>query len=64
MSDSLDMLEQSRIAATVFSRAEADWIGHIFLEAALLQVPEIGFKIPLAEFYEGLTFDSLDATDA
>jgi len=51
------MLEQDRVAATVFSRAGDDWIGHIFVGEATLAMPEIGIEVPLAEFYEGLVFD-------
>lgn len=50
------ILEQDRIAATVFERAANDWIGHILTENDVLAMPEIGVKIPLAEFYEGLDF--------
>ena len=51
------MLEQDRIAATVFARVEGDWVGHVILEDAILAMPEIGQEIPLAEFYEGLVFE-------
>jgi Uma2 family endonuclease len=51
------ILEQDRIAATIFVRGEGDWIGHVVLEDAILTMPEIGVEIPLAEFYEGLVFD-------
>lgn len=50
------ILEQDRIAATVFERAANDWIGHILTENDVLAMPEIGVEIPLAEFYEGLDF--------
>lgn len=48
------MLEQERIAATAFFRAEGDWIGHVLGENAQLELPEIGIAFPLAELYEGL----------
>jgi Uma2 family endonuclease len=51
------ILEQDRIAATIFVRSEKNWIGHVVLEDAILTMPEIGVEIPLAEFYEGLVFD-------
>ena len=51
------ILEQDRIAATVFTRVADDWVGHVLLEDAILAMPEIGLEIPLAEFYEGLVFD-------
>ena len=52
------ILEQDRIAATVFTRAGSDWVGHVLLEDALLAMPEIGVEVPLSEFYEGLVFDA------
>jgi Uma2 family endonuclease len=55
------MLEQDRIAATVFSRAGDDWIGHVLKEGATLHMPEIGIELPLAELYEGLDFSRSDA---
>lgn len=54
------ILEQDRIAATIFSRAGDDWVGHILDGDALLSMPEIGIQVSLAEFYEGLTFDTAD----
>jgi Uma2 family endonuclease len=58
------ILEQDRIAATVFTRVADDWVGHVLLEDAILAMPEIGLEIPLAELYEGLVFDkSEDAAE-
>lgn len=54
------MLEQDRIGATVFTRVGDDWIGHILLEDAFLQMPEIGIELPLADLYEGLVFENDD----
>jgi Uma2 family endonuclease len=54
------ILEQDRIAATVFARAGGDWIGHVFLDGAILAMPEISVDVPLAEFYDGLVFDEPD----
>ncbi|PHK94171.1 hypothetical protein CR162_14615 [Pseudoroseomonas rhizosphaerae] len=50
------MLEQDRVAATVFARVEGDWVGHVLREDAVLEMPEIGISVPLAELYEGLSF--------
>lgn len=47
------MLEQDEIAATVFERAGADWIGHVLAADAVLRMPEIGAEVPLAELYDG-----------
>jgi Uma2 family endonuclease len=57
------MLEQDRIAATVFSRAGDDWVGHVFVGDAILSMPEIGIEVPLPELYEGLVFDHETAED-
>jgi len=48
------MLEQTQIAATMFERLGDDWIGHLLDADAVLQMPEIGIELPLAELYEGL----------
>ena len=47
------MLEQDEIAATVFERAGADWIGHVLAADAVLRMPEIGTEVHLAELYDG-----------
>ena len=44
------ILEQDSIAATVFSRLGSDWIAR----ADVLQMPEIGIEISLAEIYADL----------
>lgn len=55
------MLEQDRIGATVFSRAGDDWVGHVLGEDAILQMPEIGVELPLAELYDGIDLGALEA---
>ncbi len=57
------MLEQDRIAATVYVRVDGDWKVHVLLEDASLSMPEIGVEIPLAEFYEGLALDVQDDSE-
>jgi Uma2 family endonuclease len=52
------MLEQTRMAATVFERSRTDWIGHILSGDAVLQFLEIGIELPLAEIYEGIELAS------
>ena len=52
------MLEQDRIGATVFSRDGGEWRGRVLTERDTLAMPEIGADVPLAEFYEGLTFEA------
>lgn len=54
------MLEQDRVAATIWSRAGDDWIGHILTEDAVLSMPEVGVELPLAEFYEGVELAPLE----
>jgi hypothetical protein len=51
------MLEQARIGATVHVRAVDGWNVLVLKDDDTLDLPEIGLAIPLAEFYEGLTFD-------
>ncbi len=50
------MLEQNTPAATIFSRIDGDWIGHVYTGAAVLKLPQIGVELPLAALYEGLDF--------
>jgi len=50
------MLEQDRMAATVFERAGDDWVGHLLIGEAVLAMPEIGVELTLAEVYEGVAF--------
>jgi Uma2 family endonuclease len=57
------ILEQDRIAATVFARVESDWIGHVLTEDAILSMPEIGVELPLAELYEGIELNPPQDTE-
>ena len=57
------MLEQDRIGATVHGRAADGWSVVVLKEDDTLALPEIGLSIPLAEFYEGLTFEHDPAED-
>jgi Uma2 family endonuclease len=50
------MLEQDEPAATVFAREGDRWVGTLCKSDAVLAMPEIGIEVPLAEFYEGLSF--------
>ena len=54
------MLAQDRQQATVFARINSDWIGHIVSGNASLMMPEIGIEIPMAELYEGVSFEEPD----
>jgi Uma2 family endonuclease len=50
------MLAQDRQFATVFARVADDWVGHIVSGNAILDMPEIGLKVPLGDLYEGVPF--------
>ena len=50
------ILEQSTIAAEVFTRNGNDWAGRIQGAGSTLAIPEAGIEIPLDELYEGLDF--------
>ena len=52
------MLEQDRIGATVHVRAQDGWSVLVLKDDDTLAMPEIGLSIPLAEFYDGLEFDT------
>lgn len=51
------ILSQDQVLATMFERVGEDWIGHILGPDAVIRMPEIDIEVPLAEFYEGITFD-------
>jgi Uma2 family endonuclease len=51
------MLEQDQQAATVFARSGDDWVGHVLSGDVVLDMPEIGISIALAELYEGVELD-------
>ncbi len=50
------MLEQDRIAATVFARDGDDWVGHLLVApGTTLALPEVGIAaIRMADLYEGV----------
>jgi Uma2 family endonuclease len=48
------ILEQSRPAATVYTRAGDAWVAHVLVGEAELALPEIDSNIPLSEIYEGV----------
>jgi len=50
------ILEQSRPAATVYTRAGSDWVADFLIADADLAMPEIGIGIPLNDLYEGVAF--------
>ena len=50
------MLEQDGPGGTVFSRIGGEWLGRVFDATAVLDMPEIGIAVPVAELYEGISF--------
>ncbi|MBS0640240.1 MAG: Uma2 family endonuclease [Proteobacteria bacterium] len=50
------LLEQDRMAATVFSRDGDRWVGELLVGDRLLEMPEIGISVPLTEIYEDVEF--------
>ena len=57
------MLEQDFVGATVFARSGDDWVGHVLGADAILDMPEIGIELPLAELYEGIVFAGDETRD-
>jgi Uma2 family endonuclease len=52
------MLEQDAPSAVVYTRDGERWTHDILLADAVLALPEIGVAFPLAELYEGLSFEA------
>ncbi len=48
------MLEQDRIAATVFARTRDGWSGQLLGPGEALDMPEIGLRVSLDELYLGV----------
>jgi Uma2 family endonuclease len=57
------MLEQTRIAATVFARVNDNWIGTVITGEAVLAMPEIGVELPLSELYVDVDLPPPDTDD-
>ena len=57
------MLEQDGVSATVYARVQDGWSVLVLTDNDTLDMPEIGLSIPLAEFYEGLSFETAPAED-
>ncbi len=56
------MLEQDRVAATVFAREGDDWVGRrVVGPDATLDMPELGIAaVALSRLYRGIDFDEVD----
>jgi Uma2 family endonuclease len=48
------ILEQDRVAATVFARQGNDWAGHVIIGDTDLPLPEAGASIRLRDLYRGI----------
>ena len=54
------ILEQDRVGATVFDRANDDWAGHVLLAGDTLAMPEIALSLPLTDLYRGVKLPSAE----
>ena len=54
------MLEQDGVAAVAYWRAGETWTHEILVKDSTLALPEIDVAFPLAELYEGLSFETPD----
>ena len=52
------LLEQDGAAATTYTRTDTGWIVDQLDGAEVLDMPEIGISIPMAELYDGLDFSA------
>ena len=57
------MLEQTRVAATVFVRSGENWTGTVVTGDATLAMPEIGVELPLSELYADVDLPPPDTDD-
>ena len=56
------VLSQDDISGTMFERIADDWVGHLLSSDTVLNMPEIGIKLPLAELYEGVRLSVEDSS--
>ena len=52
------ILEQTRARAVVFSRKGADWVSEMVRREGVLDMPEIGIRLTVADLYDGLELES------
>ena len=57
------MLEQDGVSATVYARSGDVWTLEILVANSILALPEIEVELPLAELYEGISFETDRAAD-
>lgn len=55
------MLEQTAVAATIFSRDGEDWVGRLLTGDSTLALPAIGVELPLASLYEDIALPQADS---
>ena len=56
------LIEQEEIGITVHvRRADEPWTTTTLVEGSTLSLPEIGIELPLADLYDGVTFDDGEA---
>ncbi len=55
------MIEQDRAFATVIVRSEVAWQHVLVGRGGMLEMPELGIEVPMAELYDGLTLDEVSS---
>lgn len=58
------ILEQDSIAAMVFARHDGAWLARPLVGGDVLEMPEIGVELPLAEIYDGVELPEPAADEA
>ena len=53
------MLEQDRVAATLFARLSDGWSGQVLAAGDTLAFPELGISVPLDDLYVGVALPEL-----
>jgi Uma2 family endonuclease len=56
------VLMQDEIGGTMFERIGEDWVGHLLAADTILHMPEVGLDVPLAELYDGIEFETAEAS--
>jgi Uma2 family endonuclease len=58
------ILAQDAMKGTMFKRSGADWVGHMLTAGSILEMPEIGVEVQLAEFYRVVDLSPASADSA
>ncbi len=48
----------------MFERVGTDWVGSLLPPEKVIHMPEIGLEVPMAEFYEGISFPAPEPDEA